>query len=94
MTPIYEHKRKNHSLESVYNKLSDCYKNIAKKGEGRFIASYYRVGFYGIWFGDLHLKEFIYKEEGLTKLGEFSLRLEVYIVHYIYCMIELFVDTV
>jgi hypothetical protein len=74
--PIFERRRKNHSLESVYNKLSDCYKSLAKKGDRRFLASYFRVGFYGIWFGDLHLKEFIYKEEALMKLGEFSIKLE------------------
>ena len=75
--PLYEHRRKNHSLESVYNKLSDCYKSLAKKGDRRFLGSYFRVGFYGIWFGDLHMKEFIYKEEALMKLSEFSLKLEV-----------------
>ncbi|XP_003391040.2 PREDICTED: dedicator of cytokinesis protein 7-like, partial [Amphimedon queenslandica] len=74
--PLYEHRRKNHSLESVYNKLSDCYKSLAKKGDRRFLGSYFRVGFYGFWFGDLHMKEFIYKEEALMKLSEFSLKLE------------------
>ena len=84
--PIYEHRRKNHSLESIYNKLSDCYKNLGKKGDKRFLGTYFRVGFYGILFGDLHLKEFIYKEEALMKLSEFSLKLEV---RYYCCGIEM-----
>ena len=37
-------------------------------------------------FGDLHLKEFIYKEEALMKLSEFSLKLEV---KYYWCGIEM-----
>ena len=67
-------------LESIYNKLSDCYKSLAKKGDRRFLGSYFRVGFYGFWFGDLHMKEFIYKEEALMKLSEFSLKLEASII--------------
>ena len=76
--PIYEHRRQYHSMESIYNKLSDCFKNLSKKGDKRFLGSYFRVGFYGWMFGDLHLKEFIYKDEALMKLSEFSLKLEVY----------------
>ena len=67
-------------MESVYNKLTDCYKSLAKKGDRRFLGSYFRVGFYGFWFGDLHMNEFIYKEEALMKLSEFSLKLEASIM--------------
>lgn len=74
--PIYEQRRQYHSMESIYNKLSDCFKNLSKKGDKRFLGSYFRVGFYGWMFGDLHLKEFIYKDEALMKLSEFSLKLE------------------
>ena len=75
--PIYEQRRKYHSLESIYNKLSDCFKSLAKKGDKRFLGSYFRVGFYGWMFGDLHNKEFIYKEEALMRLSEFCVKLEV-----------------
>ena len=67
-------------MESVYNKLTDCYKSLAKKGDRRFLDSYFRVGFHGFRFGDLHMKEFIYKEEALMKLSEFSLKLEASII--------------
>ena len=43
----------------------------------RFLGTYFRVGFYGLIFGDLDRQEFIYKEAALTHLGEFSLRLQV-----------------
>ena len=35
-------------------------------------------------FGDLHNKEFIYKEEALMRLSEFSVKLEVNIIHALY----------
>ena len=54
--------------------LRTCQRKHADK---RFLGSYFRVGFYGWMFGDLHLKEFIYKDEALMKLSEFSLKLEV-----------------
>ena len=75
--PVYQHRRQYHSLESTYTKVANCYKNMALKGERRFLGSYFRVGFYGNIFGDLHLKEYIYKEEALARLGEFALKLEV-----------------
>ena len=39
--------------------------------------TYYRVGFYGLWFAELDGQEFIYKEPAITKLSEISHRLEV-----------------
>lgn len=45
----------------------------------RFLGTYFRVGFYGLIFGDMDREEFIYKEAALTQLGEFSLRLQVII---------------
>lgn len=38
--------------------------------------TYFRVGFYGMKFGDLNNEEFIYKEPTLTKLPEIFSRLE------------------
>ena len=52
----------------------------------RFLGTYFRVGFYGLIFGDLDRAEFVYKEAALTQLGEFSLRLQVN--HYIITLIE------
>ena len=75
--PIYESQRNDIQLSKVYSKLSDCYKDLVSKGQHRFLCSYFRVGFYGLIFGDLDRREFIYKEAALTRLGEFSLRLQV-----------------
>ena len=75
--PIYENQRNHTQLGKIYVKLSDCYKELVSKGQHRFLCSYFRVGFYGLIFGDLDRQEFIYKEAALTRLGEFSLRLQV-----------------
>ena len=67
VTPIYHHKRLHRSMESIYNKMAECYKQLTKKGDKRFLGTYFRVGFYGILFGDSDDKEFIYKEDPLTR---------------------------
>ena len=77
ITPIYQNRRQYHSMESIYNKMADCYKQLTRKGDKRFLGTYFRVGFYGILFGESDYKEFIYKEEPLTRLGEFCHQLEV-----------------
>ena len=76
--PIYEAKRSHQDVERVYRTLSECYKELVKKGTHRFLGSYFRVGFYGLLFGDLDTQEFIYKEAALTRLGEFSINLQVH----------------
>ena len=75
--PIFEAHRNHLDLEKMYLKWSECYKELVHRGEHRFLGSYFRVGFYGIIFGDMDCQEFIYKEAGLTRLGEFSLKLQV-----------------
>ena len=75
--PIYESQLNHIQLGKVYVKLSDSYKELVSKGQHRFLCSYFRVGFYGLIFGDLDRHEFIYREAALTRLGEFSLRLQV-----------------
>ena len=75
--PIYEAHRDNQELEKVHRKLTDCYKELVQRGQHRFLGSYFRVGFYGLIFGDLDRQQFIYKEAALTRLGEFSLKLQV-----------------
>jgi len=42
----------------------------------RVFETYFRVGFYGLKFGDLDGEEFVYKEPNLTKLAEIASRLE------------------
>ena len=79
--PVYEARRSHQDMEKVHRKLADCYRELVQRGENRFLGSYFRVGFYGLLFGtDLDQKEFIYKEAGLTRLGEFSLKLQVGVV--------------
>lgn len=75
--PIYESHRNHLELEKAYNRLSECYKELVHRAENRFLGSYFRVGFYGLIFGDMDHQEFIYKEAALTRLGEFSFKLQV-----------------
>ncbi len=75
--PIYEAHRNHLELEKGYMRLSECYKELVSRGELRFLGSYFRVGFYGLIFGDMDCQEFVYKEAALTRLGEFSLQLQV-----------------
>ena len=82
--PIYEARRAHPELEKVHKMLADCYRNLVSRGSHRFLGSYFRVGFYGFLFGDhLDQKEFIYKEAALTRLGEFSLKLQVCLEWYL-----------
>ena len=64
----------------VVRKLSDAFNRIEQQHGKRMFGTYFRVGFYGLKFGDLDGEEFIYKEPTLTKLPEISHRLEVYIL--------------
>lgn len=75
--PIYEAQRNHLELEKVYLKISESYKELVHHGGYRFLGLYFRVGFYGLIFGDMDCHEFIYKEAALTCLGEFSLKLLV-----------------
>ena len=75
--PVYEHKRSFEKLEKIHGKLQSGYQKIVSKSGKRFLATFFRVGFYGSLFNDLDKQEFVYKEEGHTHLAEFSLRLEV-----------------
>ncbi|KAL3088570.1 hypothetical protein niasHT_023188 [Heterodera trifolii] len=42
----------------------------------RCFGTYFRVRFYGVKFGELNGKEFVYKEPAITKLAEISARME------------------
>ena len=75
--PVYEHKRSFEKLEKIHGRLQSGYQKIVSKSGKRFLATFFRVGFYGSLFNDLDKQEFVYKEEGHTHLAEFSLRLEV-----------------
>ena len=55
----------------------EAFTRIEQQQGRRVFGSYFRVGFYGIKFGDLDGEEYIYKEPTLTKLPEISHRLEV-----------------
>ena len=53
------------------------YLEILLQGDKRGFGTYFRVGFYGAIFGEgIDEQEFIYRKQGLTRLAEFSLKLE------------------
>ncbi|XP_053148937.1 dedicator of cytokinesis protein 8 isoform X2 [Hemicordylus capensis] len=74
--PILEAHRDFRKLTSTHSKLQKAFENIINKGQKRMFGTYFRVGFYGVIFGDLDEQEFVYKEPAITKLPEISHRLE------------------
>ena len=83
--PIHESRRAFDKLEKLHGKLQTGYQRIVARGDKRLLGSFFRVGFYGSLFNDLDKMEFVYKEEGHTRLAEFSLRLEVGVAHTALC---------
>lgn len=76
LIPIAEHNRDFKKLANIHSKLHDAYTRIEQLHGKRVFGTYFRVGFYGLKFGDLNGEEFIYKEPTLTKLPEIFSRLE------------------
>ncbi|CAH0558208.1 unnamed protein product [Brassicogethes aeneus] len=76
LIPIAENNRDFKKLANIHGKLHDAYTRIDQLHGKRMFGTYFRVGFYGSKFGDLHEQEFIYKEPTLTKLPEIFSRLE------------------
>lgn len=79
LMPIAEGRRDYHKLSSIHGRLQEICMKIhlfSTSGKNRVFETYFRVGFYGLKFGDLHGEEFVYKEPHLTKLAEISHRLE------------------
>lgn len=62
---------------NLLSKLNEAYVRLEQLQGKRIFGTYFRVGFYGIKFGDLNSEEFIYKEPTLTKLSEIFSRLQV-----------------
>jgi hypothetical protein len=63
----------------AYKEMEDCYKILtsvmdklvkAEEARYRMLGTYYRVGFYGLKFGKLDGKQYIYKRPKITQLAE------------------------
>ncbi|XP_029419625.1 dedicator of cytokinesis protein 6 isoform X4 [Nannospalax galili] len=83
LIPILEAHRDYKKLAAVHGKLQEAFSKIMQQSSGwegtslkRVFGTYFRVGFYGLRFGDLDEQEFVYKEPSITKLAEISHRLE------------------
>ncbi|XP_053439184.1 dedicator of cytokinesis protein 6 isoform X5 [Nycticebus coucang] len=78
LIPILEAHRDYKKLAAVHGKLQEAFTKIMHQSSGweRVFGTYFRVGFYGVRFGDLDEQEFVYKEPSITKLAEISHRLE------------------
>ena len=68
-----------------YEQLSKCHLHIYQmmeklinedRAQQRLFGTYYRVGFYGTKFGELHGKEFVYKKQKICRLPEISSELK------------------
>ncbi|CAJ0607791.1 unnamed protein product [Cylicocyclus nassatus] len=55
---------------------ADVWPSPLASADKRCFGTYFRVGFYGVRFGDLDGEEYVYKEGPFTKLSEISHRLE------------------
>lgn len=77
LIPICETNRDFPKLAKIHGKLQEAFNRIAQLHGKRVFGTYFRVGFYGVKFGDLDQQEFIYKEPTLTKLPEIFSRLQV-----------------
>jgi len=79
LLPIYEKHRNYKELSSCHKELHEIFDSIIESSSHqRFFGSYYRVAFFGSKFEELDGKEYIYKEPGLTKLGEITNRLKAF----------------
>ncbi|XP_058798618.1 dedicator of cytokinesis protein 7 [Phymastichus coffea] len=76
LLPIAETAHDYKKLANIHGKLHEAYTRIEQLSGKRVFGTYFRVGFYGVRFGDLNGEEFIYKEPTLTKLPEIFSRLE------------------
>ncbi|KAM5238041.1 dedicator of cytokinesis protein 6 [Ctenodactylus gundi] len=78
LIPILEAQRDYKKLAAAHGRLQGAFTKIMHQSSGweRVFGTYFRVGFYGVRFGDLDEQEFVYKEPSITKLAEISHRLE------------------
>ncbi|KAL5475481.1 hypothetical protein EMCRGX_G025300 [Ephydatia muelleri] len=78
LQPFYEKNRSFVKMMEVYGQLAESFAKIVTimQTDRRYLATYYRVAFYGRVFEDDHEKQYIYKEPKLTTLGELTLRLQ------------------
>ncbi|OWA50965.1 Dedicator of cytokinesis protein 7 [Hypsibius exemplaris] len=65
-------------LALIHNRLHEAFLKIDRLNGKRIFGTYFRVGFYGMKFGDLDGEEFVYKEPVITMLPEISHRLETF----------------
>ncbi|KAF1748268.1 hypothetical protein GCK72_024735 [Caenorhabditis remanei] len=61
-----------------YENQSDPWLSPLPGIDKRCFGTFFRLAFYGKLFGELHNKEFVYKEPAFTKLNEISGRLETF----------------
>lgn len=73
--PIYERKRDYKQLAECHTSLGQAFTKVVETDQNRMLGSYYRIAFFGSKFEELDGKEFVYKEQKLTRLMEVKARL-------------------
>eukprot|EP01091_Cochliopodium_minus_P011131 TRINITY_DN3098_c0_g1_i2.p1 TRINITY_DN3098_c0_g1~~TRINITY_DN3098_c0_g1_i2.p1 ORF type:complete len:408 (-),score=125.32 TRINITY_DN3098_c0_g1_i2:91-1314(-) len=78
LIPIFEKNRDYTSLEKCHFDLKHIFNKIiaTNANESRMFGTYFRVGFFGLDFGELNQTEWIYKERKLAKLRDVQDRLK------------------
>ena len=93
LMPIYEAEYKTKELSICCNRLENIWSRVADKDEARLFGTYFRLGFYGIPFGEeLNGREFVSKEPKLTHLLELKDKLSKELTKKTGCTIE-FIDS-
>ena len=79
LQPIYHKYRDYKSLSTSHYHLHGVFEKLmdAMRKQSRMLGTYYRVGFYGLKFGErLHGQEFIYKMPLITRIMEITSRMK------------------
>lgn len=79
LQPIYHKYRDYKSLSVSHSHLHNIFEKLmeALKKQSRMLGTYYRIGFYGLKFGErLHGQEFIYKLPKITRIMEVTSRMK------------------
>ena len=79
LLPIWEKARQYDHMSYGHLDLHECLKElhqITQTRKPRYMASYFRVAFFGKRFEILNGREFIYREKRITRLAEVNSRLE------------------
>jgi hypothetical protein len=96
LQPIYHKYRDYKSLSISHYHLHQVFEKLmdANRKQSRMLGTYYRVGYYGLKFGErLHGNEFIYKMPKITRLSEVAVRMKTLYSNQLGCVVRVLPDS-